>query len=50
LSFSPTGACTSGSLFIRGLRGTQYAVRVLGATGRTRVFEFRFGDNTWRIR
>ena len=42
LSFSPTGACTSGTLFIRGLRSTQFAVRVLGATGRTRVFEFNF--------
>jgi type II secretory pathway pseudopilin PulG len=49
-SFSPTGACTSGTLFIRGLRGTQFAVRVLGATGRTRVFEFSFGDKTWQIR
>jgi type II secretory pathway pseudopilin PulG len=50
LSFSPTGGCTSGTLFIRGLRGTQFAVRVLGATGRTRVFEFNFGDRTWRTR
>jgi prepilin-type N-terminal cleavage/methylation domain-containing protein len=50
LSFSPTGACTSGTLFIRGLRGTQFAVRVLGATARTRVFEFNFGDKTWRTR
>jgi len=50
LSFSPTGACTSGTLFIRGLRGTQFAVRVLGATGRTRVFEFSFGNKTWQIR
>jgi type II secretory pathway pseudopilin PulG len=50
LSFSPTGACTSGTLFIRGIRGAQFAVRVLGATGRTRVFEFSFGNKTWQIR
>ena len=50
LSFSPTGACTSGTIFIRGLRHTQFAVRVLGATGRTRVFEFNFGDGKWQTR
>jgi hypothetical protein len=49
LSFSPTGSCTSGTLFVRGLR-TQFAVRVLGATGRTRVFEFNFGSQTWQTR
>jgi prepilin-type N-terminal cleavage/methylation domain-containing protein len=50
LSFSPTGSSTSGTLFIRGQRATQFAVRVLGATGRTRVFEFNFGDGKWRVR
>ena len=50
LSFSPTGSSTSGTLFIRGLRGTQFAVRVLGATGRTRIFEFNFGARTWLVR
>src|SRR5687767_20589 len=47
LSFSPTGSSTSGTLFIRGLRGHQFAVRVLGATGRTRILEFNFGAGTW---
>ena len=50
LSFSPTGSCTSGTLFIRGLRGHQFAVRVLGVTGRTRIFEFNFGARTWMAR
>ena len=50
LSFSPTGSSTSGTLFIRGLRGNQFAVRVLGATGRTRIFEFNFGSHTWLVR
>jgi hypothetical protein len=50
LSFSPLGSSTSGTLFIRGQRGTQFAVRVLGATGRTRTFEFYFGESRWQRR
>jgi type II secretory pathway pseudopilin PulG len=50
LSFSPNGSSSSGTLFIRGQRSSQFAVRILGATGRTRVFEFNFGDSTWRTR
>lgn len=50
LSFSPNGSSTSGTLFIRGRRASQFAVRILGATGRTRVFEFNFGDGKWRTR
>jgi type II secretory pathway pseudopilin PulG len=50
LSFSPLGSSTAGTLFIRGQRGTQFAVRVLGATGRTRTFEFNFGDARWQRR
>ncbi len=41
LSFNPNGASTSGTLFIRGSRTNQFAVRILGITGRTRVFEYR---------
>jgi prepilin-type N-terminal cleavage/methylation domain-containing protein len=50
LSFSPTGSSTSGTLFILAARGNQFAVRVLGATGRTRIFEFNFGARTWLVR
>ena len=50
LSFSPLGSSTSGTLFICGQRGTQFAVRVLGATGRTRTFEFQFGEGRWQRR
>jgi hypothetical protein len=50
VSFSPTGSCTSGTLFIHGLQGHQFAVRLLGATGRTRVLEFNFGTGTWLTR
>ncbi len=48
LSFNPNGSSTSGTLFIRGQRASQFAVRVLGATGRTRVFEFDFESQKWR--
>jgi prepilin-type N-terminal cleavage/methylation domain-containing protein len=50
LSFSPTGSSTSGTVFIRSLRGHQFAVRVLGPTGRTRILEFNFGAGTWLAR
>jgi prepilin-type N-terminal cleavage/methylation domain-containing protein len=47
LSFSPHGSSTSGTVFLHGLRGNQFAVRVLGATGRTRVLEFNHATGTW---
>lgn len=50
LSFSPTGSSTSGTLFIHGLRSNQFAVRVLGATGRTRILEFSFAAGIWLAR
>ena len=40
LSFSPFGTATSGTIYVRGRDGTQWAVRVLGATGRTRVLRY----------
>jgi prepilin-type N-terminal cleavage/methylation domain-containing protein len=48
LSFNPNGSSTSGTLFIRGQRASQFAVRILGATGRIRVFEFDFESEKWR--
>jgi prepilin-type N-terminal cleavage/methylation domain-containing protein len=50
LSFNPTGSSTSGTLFMHGIRGNQFAVRVLGTTGRTRILEFNFGTSTWLAR
>jgi type II secretory pathway pseudopilin PulG len=46
LSMSSDGTATSGTLYIRGRR-RQYAVRVLGATGRTRVLQYSPGDRSW---
>jgi prepilin-type N-terminal cleavage/methylation domain-containing protein len=47
LSFTPLGTATSGSVFVRGRDGSQYAIRVLGATGRTRVQRFVVHSRTW---
>jgi hypothetical protein len=46
LSTSPDGTATSGTLYVQGRRG-QYAVRVLGATGRTRVLRYDAGSRRW---
>ena len=50
LSFSPAGSSTSGTLFIRGQRASQFAVRVLGVTGRTRTFQFNVVAGRWQRR
>lgn len=47
VTFTPTGTATSGSLYIRGRRGTQYVVRVYGETGKTRVLKFNAGSGQW---
>jgi prepilin-type N-terminal cleavage/methylation domain-containing protein len=49
LTISPDGTATSGTLYVQGRRA-QYAVRVLGATGRTRVLKFDTGARTWITR
>lgn len=46
LSTAPNGGCTSGTLYIHGKR-RQYAVRILGATGRVRLFAFENGARRW---
>jgi hypothetical protein len=46
LSFAPDGGSTSGTLYVTGRRG-QYAVRVLGATGRVRLFVYDAGGKRW---
>ena len=37
---------TSGTVYVRGRR-SQYAVRVLGATGRTRLLHYHTGQRAW---
>ena len=47
LSFSPRGSATSGTVYIRGKNKQQFAVRVLGVTGRVRVLRFDFQNRRW---
>jgi len=46
-SFSPNGGCTPGTLFVRSAKGTQYAVRIAGITGRLRVLRYNPGTRRW---
>jgi prepilin-type N-terminal cleavage/methylation domain-containing protein len=47
LSLNPNGSATPGTLYVMSPRGAQYAVRVLGATGRTRVLKFDRTTSRW---
>jgi hypothetical protein len=47
LALSPTGSATSGTLYLAGADGRQLAVRILGATGRVRIFEFDRAGARW---
>jgi len=49
LTLTADGTASSGTLYVRGRKG-QYAVRILGATGRTRVLQYRAEDRTWLSR
>jgi type II secretory pathway pseudopilin PulG len=46
-SFAPAGTATSGSVYVRG-RAAQYAVRIFGGTGRTRVMKFHPRTKQWK--
>lgn len=46
VSFNPNGTVTSGTFYIRSDHG-QRAVRLLGATGRTRLLSFWFPEQRW---
>jgi prepilin-type N-terminal cleavage/methylation domain-containing protein len=48
LSLSPIGSATSGTLYVVSRGGTQFAVRVAGATGRARVLRYDRGGAEWR--
>ena len=48
LTLGPDGTASSGTLYVRGRRG-QFAVRVLGVTGRTRVLRFHPGTGQWTM-
>jgi prepilin-type N-terminal cleavage/methylation domain-containing protein len=50
LTFTPHGTATPGTLYLKGRDNRQFAVRVLGTTGRTRVLEFNVGSRRWMQR
>jgi hypothetical protein len=47
VTFTPLGTSTPGSLYVRG-RQSQYAIRVFGDTGKTRVLKFDPRKREWR--
>jgi hypothetical protein len=47
-SFSAAGTATSGTVYIRGRRNAQYAVRIFGETGKTRMLKFEPRARKWR--
>ena len=47
LSFTPLGTSTSGAIYVRGRDGSQFAIRVLGATGRARVQRYVPRTRAW---
>jgi hypothetical protein len=47
LSFGPAGGTTSGTLYVRGSGGQQYAIRILGSTGRSRVLRYQAVERRW---
>ena len=49
LTLGSDGTATSGTLYLHSRRG-QFAIRILGATGRTRVLRFDTGPGQWSAR
>jgi hypothetical protein len=47
-SFSPLGSATPGTLYLRGRGDSQYAVRIFGQTGKTRLLRFDRHHRRWR--
>lgn len=47
LSCTPTGTATPGTVYLSGPDGAPWAVRVLGATGRTRILTLDTSSRTW---
>jgi len=46
-SFSASGSCTAGSVFLRSKQQVQYAIRVFGVTGRTRILRDNPVGGVW---
>jgi type II secretory pathway pseudopilin PulG len=48
-TMSPDGTGTPGTIYLHGRR-SQFAVRILGTTGRVRVLQYRAGSDEWLAR
>jgi type II secretory pathway pseudopilin PulG len=48
-SFSPLGSATAGTVYILSRGGAQYAVRIFGETGRTRLLKFDRRTRRWSL-
>jgi Tfp pilus assembly protein FimT len=47
MSFTPYGTATSRTIYLRGADGSRFGVRVLGASGRTRLIRFDPPTGDW---
>jgi type II secretory pathway pseudopilin PulG len=47
-SFSALGTSSSGTVYLRSRRDAQYAVRIFGETGKTRMLKFDVRTRQWR--
>lgn len=47
LTMNANGTSSSGTVYVRGRDRSQYAVRVLGATGRVRVLKYDYARQRW---
>jgi hypothetical protein len=47
-SFSPLGTSSSGTFYLTGKDGSRFAVRVLGATGRSRLLRYVPASDEWK--
>lgn len=47
VSFTPSGTSSSGSLYIRGTSGQQYALRIYGDTGKTQILRYVASQRLW---
>jgi len=47
VSFSPLGGATPGTIYVTGTSRAQYAIRVLGATGKIRVYRYNRRSGKW---
>ena len=48
LTFTALGTSSSGSVYVRGRRNTQYVIRIFGETGKTRVLKFDARARQWQ--